>query len=372
MLFDLWGDSKQSVTLDAIERTPNLAAVFLVWPRAEGQPYLGRTSLLRRRLLRLLKEREKPSRILNLRDVSERVDFWLTGSQLESNLLLYRLARRHFPDNYQKLVKLRMPAYLKLILGNEFPRTSVTTRVTGGKGLYYGPFRTRTAAETFQSQCLDLFQIRRCEDNLEPNPEHPGCIYGEMNMCLRPCQQIVSVAQYGNEVERVTQFFRTDGGNLMESASATRDRFSEELNFEEAAKAHRKIERIRQILSLRDDLVTDLDRLNGVAVAASSDPAAVNLLFLRRGWWHGPVAFELGPGAGQGISMDRRLREMIQALPVKDPGAGERQEHLAILAKWFYSTWRDGEFIPADSLTDLPYRKLVNAIARVAKVTGNG
>jgi excinuclease ABC subunit C len=373
MLFDLWGDSKQTLALDAVEQAPNLAAVFLVWPRGEGQPYLGRTNLLRRRLLRLLKERDKPSRMLNLREVSERVDFWLTGSQLESNLLLYRLARQYFPDSYLKLVKLRMPAYLKLILGNEFPRTSITTRVTGGKGLYYGPFRTRTAAETFQSQCLDLFQIRRCEENLEPNPEHPGCIYGEMNMCLRPCQQIVSAAQYQNEVERVTQFIRTDGGNLIESATATRDRFSDELNFEEAAKAHRKIERIRQILSLRDDLVTDLDRLNGVAVAASPNAAAVNLLFLRRGWWHGPVVFELGPGAsGQGISMDRRLREMIQELPAKDPAVSERQENLAILAKWFYSTWRDGEFIPADSLTDLPYRKLVNAIARVAKVTANG
>ncbi len=54
--------------------------------------------------------------------------------------------------------------------------------------------------------------------------------------------------------------------------------------------------------------------------------------------------------------MDRRLREMVQALPVKDPSAGERQEHLAILSKWFYSTWRDGEFIPAESLNDLPYR----------------
>ena len=367
MLFDLWGDSKNTLSLEAIEQAPNLAAVFLVWPRGEGQPYLGRTNLLRRRLLRLLKEREKPSKMLNLRAVSERVDFWLTGSQLESSLLLYRLARQHFPDTYLKLVKLRMPAYLKLILSNEYPRTSVTTRVTGGKGVYYGPFRTRTATETFQSQCLDLFQIRRCEDNLEPHADHAGCIYGEMNMCLRPCQQIVSVDQYRKEVDRVTQFLRTDGDNLIESAGATRDRFSEELNFEEAAKAHRKIERIKQILSLRDDLVTDLERLNGVAVASSSNSAAVNLLFLRRGWWHGPVAFELGPGAGQGISMDRRLREMVQALPVKDPSSGERQEHLAILAKWFYSTWRDGEFIPSESLTDLPYRKLVNAIARVAK-----
>lgn len=367
-LFDMWGDCRQSISIDGITETPNQAAVFLIWPR-EGQPYLGRTNLLRRRLLRLLKEREKPSRLLNLRDVADHVDYWLTGSQIESNLLFYRLARKYFPETYLKLAKLRMPAYVKLVLGNEFPKTSITTRVTGGKGIYYGPFRTRTAAETFENQMLDLFQIRRCEENLEPNSEHPGCIYGEMNMCLRPCQMIVTVEQYSTEVERVAQFLRTDGLQLIERTSSSRDRFSEELNFEEAARQHRKIERIRQILSLRDDLVIDIERLSGVAVAASSTPAAVNLLFFRRGWWHGPVTFELGVATGPGVSMDRRLRELVQALPPKDGSSPERQEHLALLAKWFYSTWRDGEFIQAEKLDDLPYRKLVNAIARVARTT---
>jgi excinuclease ABC subunit C len=372
-LFDLWGEAKQTLLLDSIDKAPNTAAVFIIWPKQQdGQPYLGRTNLLKRRLLRLLKERDKPSKILNLRDVAGHIEYWLTGSQIESNLLFYRLARQHFPDTYLKMVKLRMPAYVKLVLGNEYPRTTITTRVTGGKGIYYGPFRTRTAAETFESQCLDLFQIRRCEENLDPNPDHPGCIYGEMSMCLRPCQQVVTPEQYANEVERVTQFLKTDGLAMIENTTLTRDRFSEELNFEEAAKQHRKIERIRQILGLRDDLVRDIDRLNGVAVAPGSQPATVNLLFFRRGWWHGPVLFELGVSMGPGVSMDRRLRELVQALPTRDGSSGERQEHVALLARWFYSTWRDGEFIEADKLEDLPYRKLVNAIARVAKSPAQG
>ena len=55
-----------------------------------------------------------------------------------------------------------------------------------------GRFEPRGAAELFENQFLDLFQIRRCQENLEPSPQHPGCIYGEMNRCLRPCQQVVS------------------------------------------------------------------------------------------------------------------------------------------------------------------------------------
>jgi excinuclease ABC subunit C len=368
-LFDLWSETGQtSLSLADLDQAPNAPAVFVIWPRGgEGQPYLGRTSLLKRRLLRLLKERDKPSRLLNLREVAGRIDFWRTGSQIESNLLYYRLAKQHFPDSYLKLCKLRMPAYVKLTLGNEFPRTAVTSRVTGGKGIYYGPFRTRTGAETFASQFLDLFQLRRCEENLEPHPDHPGCIYGEMSMCLRPCQQIVTVEQYATEADRVGQFLQTDGMALIERNTTARDRASEDMNFEEASRLHRKIERIRQILGLRDELVRDIERLSGVAVAPCAMGSGVNLLFFRRGWWHGPVTFDLSAAMGPGMSMDRRLRELVQALPAKDGSSGERQEHLALLSKWYYSTWRDGEFLASSSLEDLPYRKLVNAIARIAK-----
>jgi len=75
----------------AIEALPNSPAVFLLWPK-EGAPYLSRTNLLRRRLLRLLKERERPSRLLNLRHTACRIEFELTGSAFESAVMLYQQA----------------------------------------------------------------------------------------------------------------------------------------------------------------------------------------------------------------------------------------------------------------------------------------
>jgi hypothetical protein len=46
----------------------------------------------------------------------------------------------------------------------------------------------------------------------------------------------------------------------------------------------------------------------------------------------------------------------------------ERQEYLALLARWYYSSWRDGEWLPIEDFDSLPYRKLVHAISRVAQV----
>src|SRR5579862_6001622 len=102
--------------LDALlEALPNTPAVFVLWP-AQGEPYISKSSLLRRRLLRLLKEREKPSRLLNLRHTVKRIEYQLTGSAFESGVLLYDLTRRHHAERYLDLLKLRMPPYVKIVL----------------------------------------------------------------------------------------------------------------------------------------------------------------------------------------------------------------------------------------------------------------
>jgi excinuclease ABC subunit C len=356
--------------LDArIAETPDRPAVFLIWPR-EGAPYLGRTGVLRRRLRRLLGERPGLSRWLNLRPVASRVEYWLAGSALETRLVFHEVARRHFPDTYLEVAKLRMPPYVKLLLANPFPRTQVTTRLTGGRALYYGPFRNRAAAEQFEAETLELFQVRRCQEDLAPSPEHPGCIYGEMNKCMRPCQQAVTAEEYRAEAERAAAFLRTGGRSLIEPLEAARERFSEELRFEDAAREHARIEQIQEALRLRDGLAADIDRLCGVAVAPSAERGAVELWFVLGGGWQPQVRFGFEAVEGKAIPMDHRLREIVAAIEPWRPGIQERQEHLALLARWYYSSWRDGEWLPFPNLAGVPYRKLVNAISRVASGEG--
>jgi excinuclease ABC subunit C len=331
-----------------------------VWA-GERSAYLAKTSMLRRRLTRILRPSEDGGRGLNLRGVFTRIEYWQTGSKFESMLLHYAVAKRSFPEQYLKLTRLRMPAYLRLILSNEFPRTQVTTRMSGGASLYYGPFRTRAAAEQFETQLLELFQIRRCQENLEPSPQHPGCIYGEMNMCLRPCQQVVGIEEYRSEANRVGHFLETNGAAALSTAEAARDRLSEEMNFEGAARQHKRIERMENVLALREELVRDVERLYAIVITKSSLPDAVALWFCCRGWWQPKLDFLLTSD----VSLDRRLRDLIASLEPQQERMSDREEHLALLARWAYSSWRDGEMLVFDGLQHAPYRKLVRAISKV-------
>jgi excinuclease UvrABC nuclease subunit len=340
-----------------LESIPDFPAVFMLWAE-EGKPYLAHTSLLRRRLKRLISERDRATRVLNLRGIVSRIEYWHTGSQLEASLIHLHLAQKHFPDDWQRITRLRPPVFLRLTTHNPFPRTLITTKF--GKGLFFGPFASRATAEHFEGGVLDLFQIRRCEETLAPSPEHPGCIYGEMNRCLRPCQQAVSAQEYSGEVARVEQFLRTHGDSLIESAEAARDRASKEMQFEEAERMHQRVTHIGEVQARAGDLARSLDELNGVAITPSAQYEAVELWFMLGGSWQEPMRLPLAEGSGQ--SLDHRLREMIGQVP---PPGSPNPEHLSILLRWQGSSWRDGEWLGFPSFEKIPYRKLVNAIGRV-------
>ena len=353
-------------TLDALlAGLPNSPAVFALWP-AEGEPYLSKTGMLRRRLLRLLAARERPSRMLNLRQTVRRIEYRITGSAFESAVLLYREARRLFPDRYLKLLRLHMPPYVKILVQNEYPRSVVATQLSRAPALYFGPFRSRASAERFESQFLDLFQMRRCQEDLAPSPTHPGCIYGEMAMCLRPCQQLVGTDEYGHEVARAAEFLRTGGHSLLQAIAHSRDRLSEEMLFEDAARQHKRYEKVQDVIKQADELARDVDRLNGVAITRSLAPSAVEMWFVRGGVWQEPQRFSFEVHEGSPVPLDGKLRETFAAVAPRKVTVKERQEYLALLARWYYSTWRDGEWLGFSDYADIPYRKLVNAVSRVA------
>jgi hypothetical protein len=83
----------------------------------------------------------------------------------------------------------------------------------------------------------------------------------------------------------------------------------------------------------------------------SVDAGTVALRFLAGGVWLPEAAFGVASGSEM-IPMDRRLREIVHGLPPAHATVRERQEHVALLARWYYSTWRDGQWIAfPDSLS---------------------
>src|SRR5207249_4291765 len=95
-----------------------------------------------------------------LRGKLERIECWATGSRLESSLLMYELAKFHFPNRYMKHLRLRLPWFVGLTGSDPFPRVLVVNRIRRNDGTFFGPFPNRDLAQRYEQQVMGLFQVR--------------------------------------------------------------------------------------------------------------------------------------------------------------------------------------------------------------------
>ncbi len=340
---------------------PATPAVFLLrGDDPQSEPYASKTANLRRRVQRLLGLPTEHSKKLNLRERARWIEYTPTGSDFESGFLLYRVLRSLFPKTYSDRLRLRFAPLVKLHLENEYPRASVTTRLgrLSGRNLYYGPFPSRPAAEKFASDSLDFFKMR---------PKFPGCIYSEMKMCLAPCFKGCTDDEYRAEVTRVQNYFDSGGDSLVREISAQRDQASSNLDFENAAALHARIDKLKPVLAQLPEIVHRIDRLAGIIIQRSALPECVALFRVDCGLISEPLIFQIQASEHtKSQSMESRLQAALAAIPAStSQTALETMEHLAILKRWYYRGRRAGEIFFADENGTMPWRRVVRGIARV-------
>jgi hypothetical protein len=422
--------------LRAIPAAPGIFALRGADPASE--PYLTRAADLRRRLRRLLAPPKAldadgqplPSKRLNLRSRIRFIEWTRTGSDFESTLLLYRAARSAFgPDEARRRLRLHAPYVLRVTMSHQHPRVYSTNRLSK-KSLHecFGPFPSRAAAERYCDAVLDLFLLRRCYEDLEPYPEHPGCVYGEMNKCMQPCKegnpQACTPEQYAHEAQRVFAFFTTRGQSLLDEIAAQREAASEAMDFEAAATLHKQWEKVRAAAQLADELVRPIDQLRALILqeaapqADESHPEAAAVFLFQHGQLAGPehlstlgvravreqtavgsslfaqplmlapvplepapfsTTTDLGapcPDSGTwastevSVTPEDRARAVIEALTARTqstPDMAEFCDHLSLLRRWYYrpEKQRSGEVFLPNPDNSWPIRRILNGAARV-------
>jgi len=349
---------------------PATPAVFLLrGSDPQSEPYVTKTANLRRRLIRLLGIPEERTKKLNLRGRVQWIEYTPTGSDFESGFLLYKVLRSAFPKAYADRLRLRFSPLIKLHLENEYPRASITTRLgrLNGRAIYYGPFASRTAAEKFANDSLDFFKMRRCVDDLHPDPAFPGCIYSEMKMCLAPCFKGCTDSEYAREVSRVQAYFDSGGDSLLRELSEERERASNDLEFENAAGVHARLEKLSPVLTQLPEIVHRIDRLTGLIVQTSAKKDCVTLFRVNSGRISDPVTFPIQAAEHtKSQSMEARVQEALAGPPEAGVATSlETMEHLAILKRWYYRGSRMGEIFFAGEKGELPMRRIVRGISRV-------
>ncbi len=300
-------NSMQSVPFDpsdakaALSQLPTSPAVFALYgAEAKDEPYIGRTPNLRGRLERLLQPSAKHPRRLQLAGRVRRIAFWRTGSDFESLLIQFSLLEDVYGAKVLERMHLRAPAFVRYLGGNAYPRIVVTNKPSQREADWaYGPFASRAAAERFGEEALKLFLLRRCTDDLNPDPSHPGCVYSEMKMCLAPCYKGCTDERYAEEAAAVQDFLATRGESKLVVLRGERDAASANLAFEDAATLHAQVQKVEEVRALAPELVQPMSKLRAVILqppavgptASSAPEAGVSVFMYANGRLRGPVTF---------------------------------------------------------------------------------
>jgi excinuclease ABC subunit C len=291
-------------------------------------------------------------------------------------LTYYQNARQFFPKRYRDLMRLRPSPVLKINLRNDYPRCFVTRRIIVDEqgeptsGAYYGPFASRRSAEAFAERMLDFFKVRRCQIKIRRDPTFPGCLYSEMKMCLAPCFAGCSKEEYDVEVDRLVQFLDTNGSSLRDALGRDREGASDQLDFERAAAIHKKLEKLDDVLRGKPDLSRRIQNLDAVILQRTADQQSIVFFAVHAGRLAEPFCLRFGD-TGKPASAEETVRDYLEGAGSVAPAtnanvrqsATELGEHLGLLARWFFSSPREGEIFFREK--DWPYRKILRACSRL-------
>ncbi|MGA7884597.1 MAG: excinuclease ABC subunit C [Acidobacteriaceae bacterium] len=389
----------------AWDEIPAAAGVFALFGEdPKSEPYVSRTPNLRRRLRRLLDPRPDQTKRLQLAGRVARIEYALTASDFESLLRLYLVSREVFGDRARNRLHLRHPCLLRMVVENAYPRVYATHHVTkSALDDLYGPFPSRAAAETFLEDMLDLFKLRRCHEDLHPDPAFPGCVYSEMKKCLAPCFQGCTDERYAEESAAVRAFLRTRGASLVDAFRQEREAASALLEFEKAAEIHARLTRAEAVAAEAPEAVRPLAHLDAIIIQPAAQPDSVALFRLARGALCGPAFYSVAgmrhPNEAAGstslfaqpvaaieavpldapavtfASRDELEQRIDAALAELTPPTGKPQrlssadlaDFLCLFGRWYYRplTKRTGEIVFADSDGQIPARAVLRCISRV-------
>lgn len=207
-------------------------------------------------------------------------------------------------------------------------------------------------------------------------------------MCLAPCFAGCTKEDYDVEVNRVLQTLESGGASLTGAMEREREAASEAMDFERAAALHKKLDKVNSVLRGLPEIAQRVDALNAVILQRAVRDKTVAIFAVVNGLIAPPL-FICFDESGEPRSVEAVLRRHFEGLQASQTGAQpgsygridgegtgssgdhfnlqgettEREEHLSLVARWFYSKPRVGEILFRDA--DWPYRKILRACARV-------
>jgi excinuclease ABC subunit C len=271
-----------------LAKLPTRPGVYLMKDARGSVLYVGKAQNLRSRV-RSYWQKEAPGIEHHLiRSVIDRVvdvEYTLTDSVGEALLLEGNLVKRFQPQYNVRLKDDKSYPYIKITLGDDFPRIERTRKLPNDGSRYFGPYASASSVDEAMNLVRRLFPFRTCTIDIRDGVRalQRPCLLYHIKRCQGPCIEAISKADYRADIEQVELFLEGRQESLVRALRDDMKRASERQDYEQAAIDRDKVKAIERTMESQKMAAfarTDLDLLG---LARRNHQAAVQLFVIRGG-----------------------------------------------------------------------------------------
>ena len=270
---------------EELKKLPAKPGVYLMHDAQDNIIYVGKAVSLRNRVRSYFRDSTvKSPKIQKMVSLIARFEYIVTDSELEALVLENNLIKEHNPKYNTMLKDDKTYPYIKVTVGEPFPRVLFSRLMKKDKSRYFGPFTSAAAVKDTIELLNKLFKLRTCSRNL---PRDCGldrpCLNYHIGQCMAPCQGKISREEYRRNVDRALEFLNGNYGMILDELQAKMEAAAEALEFEEAARIRDLYNSVKQVSQKQK--ITDSDGEDKDIIALDKDgaEAVVQVFFVRAG-----------------------------------------------------------------------------------------
>ncbi len=270
---------------EELKKLPGKPGVYIMHDAADSIIYVGKAVNLHNRVRSYFRKIVgRGPQIDKMVQQIARFEYIVTDSELEALVLENNLIKEHAPKYNTMLKDDKTYPYIKVTLGDRFPRVMMCRQMKKDKAKYFGPFTNGTAVKETIDLVNKLFMLRTCNKALPKDigSDRP-CLNYHIHQCAAPCQGFITEEEYGRKIEEVLRFLQGDHGEILKDLEEKMKTASENMEFEEAIRYRDLIQSVQSVSQRQKITGSSGEDKDIIAMAQDGQDVVVQVFFVRDG-----------------------------------------------------------------------------------------
>ena len=286
---------------DELKKLPDLPGVYIMHDKSDAIIYIGKAVSLRKRVRQYFQPSHNEGiKKKQMVEHIERFEYIITDSELEALVLECNLIKEHTPKYNTMLRDDKTYPYIRVTLGEDFPRVLFARQRSKDKSRYFGPYTSAGAVKDTIDLINKIYRLRTCNRNL---PRDIGldraCLNYHIHQCDAPCQGLISKEVYAEKIQGVLEFLNGNYTPVIRDLEAKMNQASMDMEFEKAIEYRELLSSVKQIAQKQKMTNTDDEDKDIIAMAADDVDAVVQVFFIRSGKLIGRDHFHVRVGTDE-------------------------------------------------------------------------